>query len=234
LTDLGTEPSRVARSRGARAALIAAGGIYFAAEFIAAAAWTDPPYSYTHHFISNLGVHGPTTAFGQFMYSPLAWVMNTGFFLFGLAVLAGILLLRGLPGGRRGLLVATAVLLAAGSILVALFPGSGESPGTGTADLHGPGAVTAFVSGNALVILLGRQYRLLGVSRRLGRALVMLGVLGFVSLVAFGAVLGSGAGVLIGLVERGVIYPYLIGFILLGAARTAPKTTVTEPADSRT
>jgi hypothetical membrane protein len=199
-------------------AFIAGGGIYFAAEFVAAAAWTDPPYSYTHHFISNLGVHGPSTAFGQFMYSPLAWVMNTGFILFGLATLAGVLLLRGLPSVRRWVLVGTAAALAVGSILVALFPGSGEAAGTGAPDFHGLGALAAFTAGNVLVILLGSAHRFLGVSPRLGRMLVLLGVLGFVSLVAFMAVLASGAGVLIGLTERGVIYPFLIGFILLGVA----------------
>ena len=143
MNDFEPEPAPVPQIRTAGVALMASGGIYFVAEFIAAAAWTDPPYSYTHHFISNLGVHGPSTAFGQFMYSPLAWVMNTGFFLFGLAALAGVLMLRGLPGRRRRALIATAVLLAAGSILVALFPGSGEAPGHG-ADYHGLGAFTAW------------------------------------------------------------------------------------------
>jgi peptidoglycan/LPS O-acetylase OafA/YrhL len=147
--------------------------------------------------------------------------MNTGFFLFGLALLAGVLLLRGLPGGRRGVLIATAALLAAGGILVALFPGSGS----GTSGLHGLGAAASFVAGNALVILVGRAHRLLGVSRRLGRALVGLGMFGFVSLAAFVAVLTSGTDVLTGLVERGVNYPFLIGFIVLG---------VTAPGDSRT
>ncbi|WP_330278140.1 DUF998 domain-containing protein [Lentzea sp. NBC_00516] len=103
---------------------MASAGIYLAAEFIAAAAWTDPPYSYTHHFISNLGVHGPTTAFGQFMYSPLAWVMNTGFILFGLTALTGVVLLRGLPG-RRWLYLFLAVVLAAGGVTLGFFPGSG-------------------------------------------------------------------------------------------------------------
>jgi len=218
VNDLKPRPSTVPQSRAARAALIASGGIYFAAEFIAAAAWTDPPYSYTYHFISDLGVHGPSTAFGQFIHSPLAWVMNTGFFLFGLAVLAGVLWLRGLPTRRRWALVTTAALLAVGSILVALFPGSGEAFDDGTAAYHGLGAFTAFIAGNVLVILLGRAHRLLGVSRRLGRALVALGVLGFVSLVAFMAVLASGADVLIGFFERGIIDPFLIGFIVLGAA----------------
>lgn len=225
MNGLKTQPSSIPQSRKAGAALIASGGIYFAAEFIAAAAWTDPPYSYTHHFISNLGVHGPSTAFGQFMYSPLAWVMNTGFFLFGLAALGGVLMLRGLPRGRRLALVATAVLLAAGSILVALFPGSGEAADNGTADYHGLGAFAAFVAGNVLVILIGTAHRLLGVSRRLGRALVGLGMLGFVSLVAFMAIVVSDAGVLIGFFERGVIYPFLVGLVVLGVALRTREAT---------
>jgi hypothetical membrane protein len=226
MNDFEPESSAITPSRGAGVALIASGAIYFAAEFITAAAWTAPPYSYTYHFISNLGVHGPSTAFGQFMYSPLAWVMNTGFFLYGLAVLAGVLMLRGLPRRRRGALVTTAALLAAGSILVALFPGSGEAFDNGTAAYHGLGAFTAFGGGNVLAILIGRSHRLLGVSRRLGRALVALGILGFVSLVAFMAVLGSGADVLIGFFERGVIYPFLIGFIVLGATLRASRKSV--------
>jgi hypothetical membrane protein len=225
MNDLEPEPSTVPPSRGAGTALIASGGIYFTAELITAAAWTDPPYSYTYHFISDLGVHGPSTAFGQYMYSPLAWVMNTGFFLFGLAVLAGVLLLRDLPRGRRRALVATAALLAVGSILVALFPGSGEAFDNGTAAYHGLGAFTAFGAGNVLSILLGRSHRLLGFPRRLGRALVALGTLGFVSLVAFMAVLGSGTDVLIGFFERGIIYPFLIGFMVLGVAlRTSSRS----------
>ncbi|WP_327008444.1 DUF998 domain-containing protein [Dactylosporangium sp. NBC_01737] len=217
MNDLSPDVSAVPQSLGAKAALIAGGGIYFVAEFIAAAAWTDPPYSYTYHFISNLGVRGPSTAFGQFMYSPLAWVMNTGFILFGLAVLTGVLMLRGLPARRRWTLIATATLLATGSTLVALFPGSSEASA-----LHGLGALAAFGGGNVLAILLGRAHRLLGFSRRLGRTLMALGILGFVSLVVYLTV-ATGTGVLIGFFERGVIYPFLIGFIILGATLKAPQ-----------
>jgi hypothetical membrane protein len=205
----------IGQRRAAGAALVAGGGTFFTAEFIAAAAWTDPPYSYTHHFISNLGVHGPATAFGQFMYSPLAWVMNTGFFLFGLAALAGVAMLTGLPSRRRWVMTATAALLAAGGVLVALFPGSGDNS---TADHHGLGAALVFISGNVLSILIGRAHRHLGVSSGLAKALVMFGILGLVSLVAFGTVLASDAGVLIGLFERGILYPFLIGFIVAGCA----------------
>jgi hypothetical membrane protein len=211
------EPETATRPRrsAAGAALIASGAVYVVAEFIAAAAWTDPPYSYTHHFISNLGVHGPATAFGQFMYSPLAWVMNTGFFLFGPAALAGVVLLGGLSGARRRTMVATAAVLATGSIVVALFPGSGDD---GTADYHGLGALAAFISGNVLAILIGTAHRPLGLPRRVGTAAVVLGALGLVSLVAFFAVLASGAGILIGLTERGIVYPFLISFACVGAA----------------
>ena len=206
-----TTTSVAPRNRAAGLALIASGAIYFLAEFITAAAWTDPPYSYTYHFISDLGVHGPVTAFGQYMYSPLADLMNTGLVLFGLAALAGVLLLRGLPAGRRAALVVIAVVLAAGSTVVALFPGSSEDSA-----YHGLGALGAFAGGNVLVILLGAAHRHLGVSRRLGRALVATGILGFVFLVLYLTV-ATGAGVLIGFFERGVIYPFLIGFIVLGA-----------------
>ncbi|WP_327585096.1 DUF998 domain-containing protein [Nonomuraea sp. NBC_00507] len=205
----------IKQRRGAGTALIASGGIFFTAEVIAAAAWTDPPYSYTHHFISNLGVHGPLTAFGQFIYSPLATVMNTGFFLFGLAALSGVVMLRGLPGRRRWAMAATAVLLAVGGMLVGVFPGSDDN---GTTDYHGLGALMVFIPGNVLSILIGRAHQLLGISPRLGRALVVFGILGLVSLMAFGTILVSDAGVLIGLFERGIIYPYLIGFIIAGAA----------------
>jgi hypothetical membrane protein len=210
--------SSVPQRRGAGAALIASGGIFFAAEFIAAAAWTNPPYSYTYHFISDLGVHGPSTGFGQYMYSPLAWVMNAGFILFGIAAFAGVVMLKGLPGRRRWATTVLAALLAAGVTLVALFPGSGEAIENGAAAYHGLGAFAAFICGNILVILIGRTYQFLGVPRRLGRALVVLGILGFVSLVAFMADLSSGAGVLIGLFERGAVYSVMIGFISVGVA----------------
>ncbi|WP_245657736.1 DUF998 domain-containing protein [Herbidospora mongoliensis] len=182
-----------------------------------AAAWTDPPYSYTYHFISNLGVRGPATAFGQFMYSPLAWVMNTGFFLFGLAALTGVLLLRGLPGRRYRPAVAMAARLATGAVVLAFFPGSGEA-GDGATDYHALGALMGFIGGNVLAILIGRMHRLLGFPRRLGTALVGAGIVGLGSLVTYMAVVESGAGGLIGLVERGIVYPFLIGFIVVGAA----------------
>ncbi|ACU37215.1 DUF998 domain-containing protein [Actinosynnema mirum] len=203
--------------RAAWSALVAGPAVYLTAEFVAAAAWTDPPYSYTHHFISALGVRGPATAFGQFMLSPLAPVMNAGLVLFGVVVLVGVLALR-LPAARRLPVVAAAVVLAVGSAVVALFPGDGDALDSGAADHHALGAFGAFTAGNALVLLLGAAHRPLGISRGRGRALVALGVLGLAGMVGYVALLAAETGVLVGLVERTAIYPFLAGLLLLGLA----------------
>ena len=196
-------------------ALIAAGLIFFAAEFIAAAAWTRPPYSYTYNYISNLGVHGPTQGFGQLMYSPLAWVMNTGFFLFGIILFAGTTMLTG-PHGTRGWAVRTlAFLTAVGGVLLAFFHGTGETPDSGAIDFHSIGALASIISGNVLIIILGRAHRQAAITATTGRAMVALGVFGLISLIGFMAIAGSSA-TLIGLVERCAVYPLLIGFICAG------------------
>ncbi|WP_406675012.1 DUF998 domain-containing protein [Nonomuraea sp. N2-4H] len=204
--------------RTAGALLIAGPTIFLLAEFIAAAAWTDPPYSYTYHFISNLGVHGPSTLFGQYMYSPLAWVMNTGFFLFGITILAGAAVLRGLRGQHRWAALAPATLLATGGVLLGLFPGSGEAMNDGTGDFHALGALAGFVGGNVLAIALGSMHQRVGLSPKLGRTLVTAGAIGLVSMVAYFADLISGANILVGLIERGAVHPFLLGLICAGAA----------------
>jgi len=209
---------RISRHRAAGALLIAGAVIFFLTEFIAAAAWTNPPYSYTYDFISNLGVHGPSTLFGQYMYSPLAWVMNAGFFLFGIALLVGVALLRGLSGWRRWVVLAAATILAVGGVLLALFHGSSEAMKDGTGDIHALGATAGFIGGNALAILLGAMRRRTGLSPVIGRVLVVAGVIGLLSMVGYFVELMSGASVLVGLVERGAVYPFLIGLICAGVS----------------
>ncbi|WP_431913823.1 DUF998 domain-containing protein [Micromonospora carbonacea] len=196
-------------------ALIAGGLVFFVAEFIAAAAWTHPPYSYTYNYISNLGVHGPTQGFGQLMYSPLAWVMNTGFFLFGVVLFGGTAMLAGLHGPRRWAVRTLAFLIAAGGVLLAFFHGTGETPDSGAIDFHSVGALASIVSGNVLIIILGRAHRQTGIATTTGRVMVALGVFGLLSLVGFMAIAGSSAS-LIGLVERCAVYPLLVGFICAG------------------
>jgi hypothetical membrane protein len=214
---LAREALPVIQRRAAGALLVAGAVIFFLAEFIAAAAWTDPPYSYTYHYISDLGVHGPVEALKQHMYSPLAWVMNTGFFLFGITVFVGVVMLRGPRGWRRWAASFLATLVGVGGVLLAFFHGDGQAA-DGAVDYHSLGALGSIVGGNVLVIVLGRLRRRIGIAGKPGRAMVVLGVFGLVSLVAFLALAGSGANVLIGLVERCAVYPVLIGLICAGVS----------------
>lgn len=204
------------RQRSAAGIVLIAGGlVFFVAEFIAAAAWTEPPYSYTYDYISNLGVHGPTEGFGQLMYSPLAWVMNTGFFLFGIVLFCGTAMLAGMHGPRGWAVRTLAFLMATGGVLLAFFPGTGETPDSGAIDFHSVGALASIVSGNVLIIILGRAHRHAGIAATTGRTMAALGVFGLLSLVGFMAIAGSSAS-LIGLVERCAVYPLLVGFICAG------------------
>jgi hypothetical membrane protein len=209
---------RTTQRRAAGAVLAGAAMIFFLGEFVAAAAWRDPPYSYTYHYISDLGVHGPLEALGQYMYSPLAWVMNTGFFLFGVLAFTGVAMLDGLRNWRRAMVFVLGALVGGGGIVLALFPGDGEADRLGTVDYHSLGAMAAIVGGNILVIALGRLHGHLGISRRPGKTMVVLGTFGLVSTIAFITVAGSGANILIGLVQRCAVYPFLIGLIYAGVS----------------
>lgn len=212
--------SPLPQRRLAGALLLAGPAIYLLIEFIAAAAWTDPPYSYTRNFISNLGVKGPSVLFEQYMASPLYWLMNIGFFVFGIVILAGVVLLRGLAGWRRLLVVAVAVLLAVGGVLLSLYPGSGESQLDGTGDFHAIGAFGGFLGANVLAILLGRMHARIGLSRSVGIALVIVGVTGLLSTGLYLALLINGGETIgiIGLIERGATHPFLVGILCAGAS----------------
>jgi Protein of unknown function (DUF998) len=218
------ELEETSRRRAAGAVLIAGSLIFFLAEAIAAAAWTKPPYSYSYNDISALGVHGPVKLAGQLMYSPLAPVMNVGFVLFGLTLFVGIVMLRGLRARHRWAVIVPAAFLAIGGVLTGLFPFSPPVP-----LLHLVGGLLATVGGNILAINVGRLYRLIGVSRTAGRAIVVLGIFGLVSLVVYNVVVGTNANPLAGLLERCADYPSLIALILAGASiwsRRSPDSLV--------
>jgi hypothetical membrane protein len=235
-------PTRETRRRRAAAALLIAGpAIFLLAEFVTAAFWTDPGYSYTHHFISNLGVAGPSTLFGQYMYSPVAWLMNTGFTLFGLTIFAGVVLLPGLAGWRRWFVLLAAAALATGGVAIGRFPGSAEALVDGSGAYHSAGAFAAFLGGNVLAILLGRMRRRLDLSASVGRALVIVGVVGLVSAALYFALIVSSVGDdgavigVIGLIERGATHPFLIALLCSGVsilkATATQSDAVQQPID---
>lgn len=213
-------PVITARRRAAGALLVAGPAIFLLIEFITAAAWVDTPYSYTRNFISNLGVQGPSTLFEQYMFSPLYWLMNTGFLVYGFVILAGVVMLEGLTGWRRWAAILPAVVLAGGSVLLGLYPGSGESVTDGTGDFHSNGAFAAFFGANLLAISLGVMRRRVGLTRGMGRGLILVGIVGLLSAILYIVLLVSGGETIgiIGLVERGATHPFLIGLICAGAS----------------
>jgi len=211
---------RVVQRRIAGVLLIAGPAIFLLIEFIVAAAWVDVPYSYTRNFISNLGVQGPSTLFEQYMFSPLYWLMNASFLVYGFVILAGVILLKGLTGWRRWVAIVPGIMLAAGSVLLGLFPGSGESVTDGTGDFHSNGAFAAFFGANILAISLGVMRQRIGITRGMGRGLVIVGIIGLFSAVLYIVLLASGGETIgiIGLVERGATHPFLIGLLCAGAS----------------
>ncbi|WP_437044004.1 DUF998 domain-containing protein [Streptomyces sp. enrichment culture] len=122
--------------------LIAAPLLYVAAEAVAAAAWTNPPYNYVYDYVSNLGVPGPRSeAFGQIQHSPLAVVMNAGFITYGLLIVAAAAFLLRARCGRGALtLMGVAVAFGLGAVLLGFFPGSRAAVEDGRIVFHTLGA----------------------------------------------------------------------------------------------
>ena len=198
---------------GAAALLLSAQ--YFAAEAIAAAAWTRP-YSYSRNYISDLGV---TRCIPTGPCSPLGAVMNTGFVMSGvLAIAAAALLLPLVPqrAGKRAPILILAVVHGIGSIGVGLVS---SAPGTaaGTPHIHVLAAYAAIVGGNLAVIAAALWLPRAVASRWFRAVSLALGLVG----------LGSGLALVLtrglppGLLERGAVDTITLWQILAGACLAA-------------
>ena len=191
-------------------AFILAGVVYVVTEAIAAAAWTNPRYSYLYNYISDLGVPDPQTYDGRVVNSPLAWVMNTGFILEGVLFVVGAVLLADLfVGLRRHLFVAFAVLHGIGIVLVGFVH---EAADAGL--VHFGGAVASILFGNLTAVLVGVSWRRLGLPGWFGILCIVLPVLGLASEGVL--VLGVFGSQFDGLWERGGVYSITIFEIGLG------------------
>jgi len=175
---------------------MAAALVFFISEATAAAS-VSPPYSYTGHYISELGVPGST---------PLAWVMNLGFWLQGILFLAGaVLASRGSATGRRRLFIVLVAMTALGDVLVATFHGNALAAGdTNAAVLHWWGTLLAILGGNAAIIVGSSVVAGLVKTRWYRAVSVSLAVLGYLSLLFVGHAVGQ---LNPGLWERGAVYP---------------------------
>ena len=197
---------------------LAAAFAFFICEAIAAASVSAlHPYSYTKNFISELGVPGRT---------PLAVVMNVGFWLQGLLFLGGaILAARQSATGHRRLFVGLAGLNALGDVLVATFHGNALALGNnGAAALHWYGALFGIIGGNAAVITGSKVVAGLVTARWYRRVSVILGVAGILSLLIIG---NPTAQLHPGIWERGSVYSILLWQVLSATLLLAQRRTDT-------
>ncbi|MEV7287124.1 DUF998 domain-containing protein [Streptomyces sp. NPDC093252] len=180
-------------------------------EAVAAAAWTDPPYSYARNYISDLGVPDCGVVFqDRVICSPEHTLMNTSFILQGILFAIGVLLIaQAVSGRKRTIARSLAVAHAVGFALVGVFHGSEDGPSYGLA-LHMIGAGIAIVGANSLLIMAGtlrsprpaRPYRIFSIT---------VGVLGLLSLCLVGV-----SADLAGVFERASVYAWLLWSVVTG------------------
>jgi hypothetical membrane protein len=180
-------------------------------EAVAAAAWTDPPYSYLSNYISDLGVPDCGTEFqGRDLCSPLHPLVNTAFIAQGVLFAAGVLVLARLVSGRTRTIVGVLALLhGVGFVLVGLFHGSPDGPSAGLV-IHVAAAAVGILCANTLAIMAGSVR---GIARPAAYRVfsITVGVLGLLS----EALTGLSARTA-GLFERGGVYSWLLWGLVTG------------------
>jgi hypothetical membrane protein len=179
---------------------IAAALLFLALEAMAAAA-VVPSYSYTHGYISDLGVPA---------WSPKAVLMNTAFWIQGIGFVAGAVALC-----RRGLFIWLAAANAVGNILVAIAHGGSALVAEGYAWLHVVGALLAIVGGNAAIIVGSSAIRKAIAFRGYRIVSVAMAVVGFLCL-ALLSINASKTRLPPGALERGSVYSILAWQIFTG------------------
>lgn len=193
------------------------------AEFITAAAWQDPPYSPFHNWVSHLGLTGPPQiAFGQVANSPLGAVMDTGWVVYGTLLIVGAFLVFDPRKGARPVsILSLAVPSGIGVALVGIFQGSNANVDSGLIAFHTLGAQGVMLAGNLMAIAVGASGARIGLGRSRSIASITLGTAGLIAFPLFMADVFTGWMWNIGLFERAVIYPIMIGHVLLGSGLAA-------------
>ncbi|CAM5333843.1 DUF998 domain-containing protein [Streptomyces chartreusis] len=197
--------------------------VAWVAEFITAAAWQDPPYSPLYNWVSHLGLTGPPqTAFGQVANSPLGAVMDSGWVIYGALLIIGAFLVFDPRKGTRPItIMILAVLAGVGVCLVGIFQGSNANVDNGLIAFHTLGAQGVMLAGNLMAIFAGAGGTRIGLTRGRSIASITLGSVGLIAFPLFMADVFTGWMWNIGLFERAVIYPIMIGHALLGSSVAA-------------
>jgi hypothetical membrane protein len=179
-------------------------------------AWSNPSYSLTQNYISDLGaVHCGTFA-SHNVCSPLHEVFNGSIILLGLLLILGVLLLPTAFPNRSSRRVGLGLLVVAGIGAI----GVGLSPEDYNLTVHSISALLSFVGGGLALIVLG--FAMFRDTRWDGyRAFSILS--GLVALVALGLFLGGAyhwGGIWsdwgVGGIERLVVAPVLLWALVAG------------------
>lgn len=179
---------------------------YYIVQIVVAAAW-QPPYSWLHNPISDLGNTGCGSYAQRYVCSPLHATMNASFMILGLTMMLGAILIYQEFKTSQGSWVGFSFmgLAGLGTLLVGLFP---ENT---IASLHFLGALLPFVIGNLGLIVLGLALDLPTGLRRYTLAS------GFISLTAAGLFVSHHYFVLgVGGMERLATYPQTMWLIVFG------------------
>ena len=197
--------------------------VSWVAEFITAAAWQNPPYSPLYNWVSHLGLTGPPqTAFGQAANSPLGAVMDTGWVIYGsLLIIGAFLVFDPRKGTRPIVIMILAVLAGVGVSLVGIFQGSNANVDNGLIAFHTVGAQGVMLAGNIMAIAVGTGGTRIGLTKGRSLASTALGTAGLIAFPLFMTDVFTGWMWNIGLFERAVIYPIMIGHALLGSSVAA-------------
>ncbi len=121
-----------------------AGLVYLTSEAVASTRYRTP-YSYSHTFVSDLGVPSE---------SSLAFLMNTAFCLQGTLFLVGAVFIVCASGTHRAeIFLPLAAANAVGNLMVAAVHSGPAAHADGTIWVHETGAVLAIVGGNAAILV---------------------------------------------------------------------------------
>jgi hypothetical membrane protein len=198
--------------------------------------WSNPSYSLTQNYISDLGaVHCGELA-GRYVCSPWHLVFNISIILLGILLILGVLLLPSAFPNRRSRAIGLGLLVISGIGAI----GVGLSPEDVNLTIHSLSALLAFAGGGFALIVLG--FAMFRDTRWDGwRAYsVISGLVALVSLILFVAKSWTWGGLWADLgaggIERLIVAPILLWALLVGihllripafAPRQLPKTTAT-------
>jgi hypothetical membrane protein len=178
--------------------------------------WSNPSYSLTQNYISDLGAVNCGTFASHYICSPWHLVFNISIILLGILLILGVLLLPSAFPNRRSRSIGLILLVVAGFGAI----GVGLSPEDVNLTVHSISALLAFAGGGLALIVLG--FAMFRDTRWDGwRAYsVLSGLVSLVSLILFTAKSWTWGGLWadlgVGGIERLIVAPILLWALLVG------------------